>query len=46
MNPIDQNDLWDLFGYFEPFQNILNPGVAIDLHLAGKTAASFGKIIS
>ena len=45
VNPINQYDFRDLFWDLEPFQNILHPGVTIDLHLAGKTAAPSGKII-
>jgi hypothetical protein len=46
MDAVDQDDLRNLIGYFESFQNILDPGVAIHLHPAGKTTAPLGKIIS
>jgi hypothetical protein len=45
MDAIDQNDLRYLIRYVKPYQNILNPSVVVDLHLAGKTAAPFRKVI-
>ncbi len=45
VNPINQYDFRGLFWDLEPFQNILHPSLTIDLHLAGKTTAPFGKII-
>ena len=45
VDAIDQNNLRDLFGYPEPFQDILHPGLPLDLHIAREAAAPFGKII-
>ena len=46
MNPIYQNDLGDLFRYFEPGQDILYTSRTVNLHLAGETTAPLREIIS
>jgi hypothetical protein len=46
VNPIHQDNLWHLFGDVESGEDIVDAGVVIDAHLAGKPVTSFGKIIS
>ncbi len=46
VDPVNQNDLWNLFGYFEPGQDILNPSRLLDLHLVGESTAPLREIIS